>query len=94
MARRFPGSPAVLLLPTVLAGLAISTPRLLGQTQSQTPPASSGLPNAPTTADQVLRGRLLVASSGCSDCHNRGPDNPDDPHWLAGYLPGMAGQPF
>src|SRR5436305_14518339 len=78
MPRRFSGSTAVLLLPTALAGLGISTPRLLGQTQAQTPAAATGLPNGPATADQVLRGRLLVASSGCGDCHNRGPDNPED----------------
>jgi hypothetical protein len=94
MPRRSLWGPALLLLPTVIVGLTIGTPRLLGQTQSQTPPAATGLPTGPATADQVLRGRLLVASSGCSDCHNRGPDNPDDPHWLAGYLPGTPGQPF
>jgi hypothetical protein len=94
MQRRFAGGTALLMLPTVLAGVAVSTPRLLGQTQTQTPPAATGLPNGPATADQVLRGRLLVAGSGCSDCHNRGPDNPDDPHWLAGYLPNTPGQPF
>jgi hypothetical protein len=95
------------LLLAVIAGLTLNPPRLLGQTQpagpfgyiaaatSQPPAAaSSGLPNGPVTADQVMRGRLLVASSGCSDCHNRGPDNPNDPNWLAGYLPNTPGQPF
>jgi hypothetical protein len=76
-----------------VVGLTVSAPRLLGQTEPQSVPAS-GLPNGPATADQVLRGRVLVASSGCSDCHNRGPDNPSDPNWLAGYLPNTPGQPF
>jgi hypothetical protein len=94
MQRHFAGGTALLMFPVALAGLAVSTPRLLAQTQSQTPAAATGLPNGAATMDQVLRGRLLVASSGCSDCHNRGPDNPDDPHWLAGYLPNTPGQPF
>lgn len=45
------------------------------------------LPNGPASLDQVTRGRQLVTTSGCSDCHNRGPDDPSDPHWLAGALP-------
>jgi hypothetical protein len=91
----------------VFLGLTIGAPRLFGQTQqpapfgyihaadqhSQTAPAS-GLPNGPVTADQILRGRQLVASSGCSDCHNRGVNNPNDPNWLAGYVPKAPGLPF
>jgi hypothetical protein len=93
------------LLPVVGAAL-ITTPSLFGQPSSllnsihavdeqhaaAAPP--SGLPNGPTNAEQVLQGRLLVASSGCSDCHNRGKNDPSDPGWLAGYLPGTPGQPF
>jgi hypothetical protein len=66
---------ALLLAVTATVGLAVSAPRLLGQTQQSPAPAGTGLPNGPATADQVLRGRLLVASNGCSDCHNHGPVN-------------------
>ena len=54
----------------------------------------SGLPNGAATRAQVLRGRYLVTSSGCADCHNRNSDDPNDPMWLAGYTPGTPGQPF
>jgi hypothetical protein len=52
------------------------------------------LPGSPVTLDQVTRGRLLVAGTGCAHCHNRGLLNPNDPHWLAGYMPGEPDQPF
>jgi hypothetical protein len=103
--RLTPGTAAFSVLGLVGA-LTIGAPRLLGQTQSSGPfgyihatdvahnPPPTGLPNGPATADQVLRGRALVVSNGCSDCHNRGPDNPSDPNWLAGYLPNTPGQPF
>jgi hypothetical protein len=52
------------------------------------------LPNGPASLEQVARGRDLVTTSGCSDCHNREKDDPSDPKWLAGYLPGTPGQPF
>jgi hypothetical protein len=52
------------------------------------------LPTTMATMDQVTRGRMLVTTSGCSDCHNRAKDDPSDSHWLAGYLPGTPGQPF
>lgn len=35
----------------------------------------------------MQRGRYLVTSFGCADCHNRGTNNPGDPNWLAGYIP-------
>ena len=49
-------------------------------------PLPLGLPNGPATPNQVLRGRYLVTSAGCADCHNRGTDNPNDPNWLAGVI--------
>lgn len=53
--------------------------------------SGSGLPGGPATLDQVLQGRAIVISAGCSDCHNHnGSDNPSDPEWLAGYV-GAAG---
>jgi hypothetical protein len=51
---------------------------------------SSGLPGGSATLDQVVHGRALVTSLGCSDCHNRGVDDPNSAQWLAGYV-GAAG---
>ncbi|MGC8666503.1 MAG: hypothetical protein ACP5VE_00105 [Chthonomonadales bacterium] len=51
---------------------------------------SGGLPSGRATIEQVNRGRYLVTSLGCSDCHNRGKDDPNDPNWLAGFI-GQAG---
>ncbi|MBV9864896.1 MAG: hypothetical protein JO316_06070 [Abitibacteriaceae bacterium] len=56
--------------------------------------ATRDIPGTTATLAQVTRGRVLVTSLGCADCHNRGNDNPSDPHWMAGYLPGTPGQPF
>lgn len=53
-----------------------------------------GLPTGQATLNQVTRGRYLVTSVGCSDCHNRGKDDPTDPQWLAGFIAGTPGQPF
>lgn len=46
---------------------------------------SAGLPGGRATLEQVARGRALVTSSGCSDCHSHGKVDPSDPLWLAGY---------
>jgi hypothetical protein len=46
-----------------------------------------GLPFGTATLDQVTRGRAIVTDCGCSDCHNRGKDDPSDANWLAGYIP-------
>ena len=54
----------------------------------------AGLPNADATPTQIQRGRYLVLSSDCGGCHNRGTDDPNDPNWLAGYMPNTPGQPF
>ncbi len=52
----------------------------------------SGLPGAKASLSQVSRGQVLVVSLGCSDCHNRGKDDPGDPNWLAGYIGAAGGQ--
>lgn len=54
----------------------------------------TGLPGGRATQDQVSRGRYLVTTSGCTDCHNRGKDDPSDTKWMAGYVAGTPGQPF
>jgi mono/diheme cytochrome c family protein len=46
----------------------------------------AGLPGGAATPTQIQHGRYLVIGGGCADCHNRGPDNPSDPNWLAGSL--------
>lgn len=47
---------------------------------------SSGLPGSRATMDQVQRGRLLVLSSGCGDCHSQGKVDPADAAWMAGSV--------
>jgi hypothetical protein len=109
MRPRLSPATAAFLVSGLVGGLTMSAPRLLGQTddtgpfsyihatdqaKTPTPPTPTGLPNGPATADQVLHGRYIVTSNGCTDCHNRGTDNPDDPNWMAGYLPNTPGQPF
>ena len=54
--------------------------------------SQSGLPDAKASLSQVSRGQTLVTSLGCSDCHNRGKDDPADPKWLAGYIGAAGGQ--
>jgi len=49
---------------------------------------SGGLPGTTVTRAQVLQGRALVTNSGCTDCHNRGKNDPSDPNWMAGYMSG------
>ena len=48
----------------------------------------SGLPAAKASQAQVLRGRALVTTMGCIDCHNRGKNDPSDPQWMAGVVTG------
>ncbi|HLK56169.1 MAG TPA: hypothetical protein VKU00_06380 [Chthonomonadaceae bacterium] len=55
---------------------------------------SGGLPGGKATMDQVTRGRALVTTMGCPDCHNRSINDPSDPKWLSGYVAGTPGQPF
>lgn len=40
----------------------------------------------PARREQVLRGRTLVVSSGCGECHG-GRDNPASARWLNGHVP-------
>lgn len=56
--------------------------------------SSFGLPGGTATLDQVTHGRALVTSLGCTDCHNRGVDDPTSANWMAGYVgpAGGAGQ--
>jgi len=51
-------------------------------------PLSVGLPTGKATMDQVERGRVLVTSSGCGDCHSGGSSNPASANWLSGYHTG------
>lgn len=73
---------------------AISTESSSSTSTTRTEVATRDIPGSTATLAQVTRGRLLVVSLGCADCHNRGNDNPSDPHWMAGYLPGTPGQPY
>jgi len=102
---RFAVGTTALLLLLLLFVFSLRPTALLGQTappgpfgyigvsdQQKNPP--QGLPNGPATATQILQGRVLVASSGCADCHNHGKTDPSDPVWLSGYHVGTPGQPF
>lgn len=74
----------LLALPTTaLAGLLVAVG--CGSSGSS---SNNGLPNTTATLAQVSHGRDLVVSLGCSDCHNRGKDDPSDPKWLAGFVTG------
>lgn len=75
-----------LFLGVTLAGCGSNNSTGLPLQSEQSP----GLPNGPATQAQILHGRYLVTSVGCADCHNRGTDDPNDPHWLAGYMPNPA----
>lgn len=47
-----------------------------------------------TDPSLIQRGRYIVTASGnCAGCHSPN-KTPNDPEWLAGYLPGTPGQPF
>lgn len=56
--------------------------------------SSNNLSSNLTNPHLIQRGRYLVTGAGhCADCHS--PEkNPNDPQWLAGYLPGTPGRPF
>ncbi|HSJ24583.1 MAG TPA: c-type cytochrome [Longimicrobiales bacterium] len=53
-------------------------------------PAAGEELRAPDRLEEVLRGRRLVTSMGCGECHG-GRGNPASPHWLAGTWAGAAG---
>jgi hypothetical protein len=109
MRPRFTPVTTAFLVSGLVGGLALSAPRLLGQTdntgpfgyihatdqaKTPTPTTPTGLPNGPATADQVLHGRYIVTSSGCTSCHSHGIDDPNDPNWLSGYLTGSTSGSF
>jgi hypothetical protein len=50
--------------------------------------SSSGLPTAKASQPQVLRGRAVVTSFGCVDCHSQGATNPASTTWMSGYVQG------
>lgn len=55
---------------------------------------TGGLPTGQATQVQVLQGRALVLSSGCTDCHNRGLDDPSSANWLTGHIAGSQSSMF
>ena len=55
--------------------------------------SSAGVPNGKATRAQVLRGRYLVTSMGCTDCHSGGAD-PSSAKWMAGYQAGATNSVF
>lgn len=69
----------VWLLPLVVAAVVV-----MPVGAGDTPAPSVGLPYGDITDEQVLRGRQLVLSRGCPDCHG-GLPNPASPAYLAGY---------
>jgi hypothetical protein len=74
--------PRVLICMSVaLLGASILTSYGCGSSGN----SSGGLPNGSVTMDQVARGRAIITSVGCIDCHSHGKDDPSDPMWLAGY---------
>ena len=50
---------------------------------SASPAGSQGMLAGQSKMDQVLRGRAIIVSNACGDCH-RGGSNPAAPGWLAG----------
>ena len=49
-------------------------------------------PSPTSNLSQILRGREIVTTAGCGDCHNRGTTDPNDPKWLAGFSGGTSGK--
>ncbi|MEO5579735.1 MAG: cytochrome c [Gemmatimonadaceae bacterium] len=56
----------------------------MGQTSGSTP-ATTTMSSSQTQQDHVLRGRALVVSGACGDCHGPGTGNPAGTGWLAGW---------
>src|SRR6266498_3060917 len=101
---RFAVGTTALLLLLLLSVFSLRPTAILGQTahpgpfgyigaadEHRNPPR--GLPNGPATGEQLLRGRYLVTTSVCADCHNHGKVDPNDPLWLSGYHAGEPGRP-
>lgn len=85
------GAGNVLLLLTCALGIAA----LAGcEGSSSSNNTTGGLPLGPTNQAQIVQGRNLVITHACTQCHNRGVDNPASANWLAGYMPGSTGANF
>ena len=75
---------AALVFATAVAARAVGTTRSAGETPAQTAAAT-------TPQDPVLRGRFLVISHACGECHSaNGSDDPSAPGWLQGSTAGPA----
>jgi mono/diheme cytochrome c family protein len=74
-----------LLVTLLCAGCSAPAPAGMTGTafSSAAVPAAPGLPAGDATLEQVLRGRHIVVSHGCGDCHGGWP-NPAADGWLAG----------
>lgn len=81
---------ALLAIVTCALGFFVLT----GCGSSNGTAAVTGLPGSAATQAQVQAGRALVLNHSCTDCNNRGNDDPSSANWMAGYLPGTPGQPF
>jgi len=62
-----------------------------GGGSSSSDSGSAGLPTAKASMDQVARGRALVTTFGCVDCHAQGLNDPNSPTWMAGYSTAQGG---
>lgn len=55
---------------------------------------TSGLPGGKATRAQTLRGRHLMTTGACADCHSGGGTDPASPLWLAGSKAGTPNASF
>src|SRR5947207_1950520 len=84
--KSFKGACAVVstMFVTVVAARAVGTPNPASGAVHQTAPARAGAAQASTAqTDVVARGRFLVITHACGECHGGG-DNPAAKGWLAG----------
>ncbi|HEY4003265.1 MAG TPA: c-type cytochrome [Candidatus Xenobia bacterium] len=73
--------------PYLTGAISPLPPYPAAQENPVTNTAGTGLPNGPATLSQVLNGRYLVTTvSACAACHGNAINNPNDPHWLGGYI--------
>src|SRR6476620_1666697 len=63
-----------------MLAIAACTPK-----STATPGSSSDMRVAQGSQDQILRGRHLVLTHDCTDCHG-GDNNPASPNWLRGVV--------
>jgi mono/diheme cytochrome c family protein len=79
------------ILSSFLFLVALISILSLGVTQAN---SSNDFSRDLTNPRLIQRGRYIVTALGnCAGCHSPN-KNPNDPEWLAGYLPGTPGQPF